>query len=98
MNELVLVVQVKIKTDCVPQLLAELEKNATAARETEPGCLQFDVIRDPDDPTRLMLYEVYADAAAFEAHQNSAHFKHYLAVGVPLLESRERRFYRRAMP
>jgi quinol monooxygenase YgiN len=94
MNELVLVVHVRIKADCVAQLMAELEKNASAAR-LEPGCRQFDVIRDRDDPTKLMLYEVYADEAAFEAHQQTAHFQHYLANALQYLESRERTFYRR---
>lgn len=98
MNELVLVVNVKIKPDCVPQLMAELEKNATAARETEPGCKQFDILRDKDDPTKLLLYEVYADEAAFEAHQQTPHFKHYLANALQYLESRERAFYRRVAP
>lgn len=97
MNELVLVVDVKIKPDCVPQLMAELEKNASAARG-EPGCRQFDVIRDKDDPTKLMLYEVYADEAAFEAHQQTPHFKYYLANALQYLESRERAFYRRVSP
>lgn len=97
MNELVLVVHVKIKADRVPQLLTELEKNASAARK-EPGCKQFDVIADKDDPTKLVLYEVYADEAAFEAHQQTPHFKAYLEHALPHLESRERTFYRRVTP
>jgi quinol monooxygenase YgiN len=39
---------------------------------------------------------VYADEAAFEAHQQTPHFKHYLAHAVPLLAARERTFMRRA--
>jgi autoinducer 2-degrading protein len=97
MNELVLVVDVKIKSDCIPQLMTELEKNASAARK-EPGCKQFDVIRDKDDPTKLVLYEVYADEAAFEAHQQTPHFKAYLANALQYLESRERTFYHRVTP
>ena len=40
----------------------------------EPDCQQFDVCRNPDAPGEVVLYEVYADAAAFEAHQKTEHF------------------------
>ena len=59
----------RIKAGQVDKLMKELLGNAKAARETEPGCLQFDVLVDPKDPAKLMLYEVYKDEAAFEAHQ-----------------------------
>jgi (4S)-4-hydroxy-5-phosphonooxypentane-2,3-dione isomerase len=36
----------------------------------EPGTLQFDVLRSRDDDTRVMVYEVYEDEAAFQAHWN----------------------------
>ena len=42
-----------------------------------------------------MLYEIYADEGAFEAHQQQAHFKKYVAEAVPLLASRERHFWKR---
>jgi (4S)-4-hydroxy-5-phosphonooxypentane-2,3-dione isomerase len=98
MKELVLAVSLKIKADCVEKFMAEVLKNGKAARETEPGCRQFDIVVDPDDPTKAMLYEVYADEAAFEAHQQTPHFKYYLANALQYLESRERTFYRRAAP
>ena len=98
MKELVLAVSLKIKPDCVDKFMAECLKNGKAARETEPGCKQFDIVVDTNDPTRAMLYEIYADEAAFEAHQQTPHFKHYLANALQYLESRERTFYRRAAP
>jgi len=98
MKELVLAVSLKIKPDCVEKFMAECLKNGKAARETEPGCRQFDIVVDATDPTKAMLYEVYADEAAFEAHQQTPHFKHYLANALQYLESRERTFYRRAAP
>jgi autoinducer 2-degrading protein len=91
-------VNCRIKAGQVDKLMKELLGNAKAARETEPGCLQFDVLVDPKDPAKLMLYEVYKDEAAFEAHQQAPHFKRYLEQGVPLLESRERTVYRRTAP
>jgi quinol monooxygenase YgiN len=40
------------------------------------------VLVDPKDRTVAMLYEVYLDDKAFEAHQQTPHFK-YLAEAAP---------------
>jgi quinol monooxygenase YgiN len=90
----VLEVKIRIKPEHVENFMAKLVENAKGAR-TEPGCRTFDVSVDPNDRTSVMLYEVYADEKAFEAHQAMPHFKKYLAEAVPLLASRERKFWRR---
>jgi quinol monooxygenase YgiN len=90
----VLEVKIRIKAESVDAFMAKLAENAKAAR-TEPGCRTFDVSVDPNDRTSVMLYEVYADEKAFQAHQETPHFKKYLAEAIPLLASRERRFWKR---
>lgn len=55
--------------------LAEAERVAALLPEhvrltrAEPGCLRFHVARAADDPTRFEVEELFADAAAFRAHQ-----------------------------
>ena len=44
-----------------------------------------------------MLYEIYNDEQAFEAHQQTPHFKKYVAEAVPLLASRERQVWKRRL-
>jgi quinol monooxygenase YgiN len=39
-----------------------------ARLKDEPGTLQFEVLLPKDDDTKVLSYEVYRDAAAFEAH------------------------------
>jgi quinol monooxygenase YgiN len=90
----VLAVQIRIKPENVEVFMKRLNENASAARK-EPGCRQFDVLVDPNDKTKVMLYEVYNDDSAFEAHQQTPHFKKYLAEAVPLLASRERSVWKR---
>lgn len=90
----VLAVQIRIKPENVDAFMKRLNENAAAARK-EPGCRQFDVLVDPNDKTKVMLYEVYNNDSAFEAHQQTPHFKKYLAEAVPLLASRERSVWRR---
>jgi|SRR5512145_325452 quinol monooxygenase YgiN len=70
----VLVVDFVVKPEHVEAFTAEIVKNARASRETEPGCRQFDVCVAPEDPAKIVLYEVYDDRAAFEAHLRTPHF------------------------
>ena len=90
----VLEVKIRIKPEQVENFMAKLAENAKGAR-AEPGCKTFDVSVDPNDKTSVMLYEVYADEKAFQAHQETPHFKKYLAEAIPLLAARERKFWRR---
>ena len=90
----VLVVNIKIKPENVERWMKMALENAREARK-EPGCRQFEVLVDPQDRTRVLLFEIYNDEKAFEAHQATPHFKKYLAEAVPLLASRERRFWKR---
>jgi (4S)-4-hydroxy-5-phosphonooxypentane-2,3-dione isomerase len=56
------------------RFLEAIQENAAASLRDEPGCVRFDVVQDNDDANHFMLYEVYADAAAFEAHRAAPHF------------------------
>jgi len=93
---LVLQVNIRIKAENVDAFMSKLIENGTAARG-EPGCQQFEVLVDPDDRTKVMLFEVYDDQKAFEVHQAGAAFKKYIAEAVPLLASRERQFWKKAL-
>ena len=98
MSEFVLMVNARIKPEAVDRFMPMALANAAATRSTEPGCRQFDVVVDPEDPTRIAYYEVYDSAEAFETHQQTAHFKNYLETAVPLLDSRARTIYSRVAP
>jgi autoinducer 2-degrading protein len=93
----VLSVDLRIKPENVESFTAKAIENAAASRK-EPGCRQFDVLVDPKDSTKILLYEVYADEKAFDAHQQTAHFKRYVTDAVPLLASRERHIWKRVAP
>jgi quinol monooxygenase YgiN len=75
------------------RVLAVLEQLAPASR-AEAGCLHYQPCRDRDDPSRFLIFEIYADEGAVQAHSESEHFRRLvLDEAVPLLESRERTFY-----
>lgn len=76
--------------DDVAQLLAEMTPSAVA----EPGCHKYIINRLVDDPNVFLLYEQYADEAAFAAHRENPDFQRII-IGkvVPLLTERGREIY-----
>lgn len=89
-----LVVKIKVKPEHVDVWMRMVREDQAGTRK-EPGCRHFDVLVDPSDRTSVLLYEVYDDEKAFEAHQQTPHFKKYLAEAVPLVASRERQVWKR---
>jgi quinol monooxygenase YgiN len=68
--------------------LARVHTQAADSLANEEGCHRFDVCIDPRQPERVFLYEVYTDAAAFEGHLATAHFKAFDAEAGPMLRSK----------
>ena len=85
---LALVVEFRIAAAHIAAFEREILENARASRETEPGCRQFDVCRDPADPAAFFLYELYDDEAAIQAHLRTAHYRHMDEVSAGWVESK----------
>ena len=81
---LVQVVYLEVQPEKLETFLAEARANAQASR-AEAGVTQFDLLQQSDSPLRFMLYEVYRDEAALEAHRHTPHFQRWVEQGVPLL-------------
>ncbi len=78
------------KADEVARALDQLR----AASANEPGLLEYRVHRDTDDPNAFFLFEVYEDAAAYDQHLASAHFREWgFGYAIPRLDERRREFY-----
>ena len=60
--------------------LRTLLLGAAPSCRSEPGCLRWDVWRDPAEPGRFVLDELYRDHPAVAAHRETTHFKHYFAL------------------
>jgi quinol monooxygenase YgiN len=73
------------------EAVADILRRMADAVKSEPGTLLFWPHRSPSDDRVFFLYELFADDAAFAAHQQTEHFK-TLVVGeaLPKLERRER--------
>ena len=70
----VIVAPIQIKEGHKAEFIEAMLGDARGSVNDEPGCLRFDVIQDGAEPNRIWLYEVYVDAAAFQAHTQTPHF------------------------
>ena len=77
-------VDVAVVADQVDAFLVATRRNAAASRQ-EPGVLRFDVVQDRDDPTHVMLVEVYADEDAPAAHKRTSHYATWRDTVAPMM-------------
>ena len=69
----VTLVHVRIKPDRVDDFIRAIGENHAGSVQ-EPGNRRFDVLQDPKDPTRFLLYEAYDTAEQAAAHKETAHY------------------------
>ncbi|MGY1836112.1 putative quinol monooxygenase [Blastococcus sp. SYSU DS0510] len=80
-----LVVQMQVRPGKREEFLAGMAANAEASVRDEPGCLRFDVCAVEGDEHRFLLYELYTDAGAFEAHKRAPHFAQWRVIAGEVL-------------
>jgi quinol monooxygenase YgiN len=85
-----LFVTLEVRPALRENLLAAITAQAAASLEREPGCRRFDVCVDTADPNRLLLYEVYEDEGALDAHGGTPHFALWQAAADECVERIER--------
>lgn len=71
---LIVLVQVRVKSESVEEFRSATEMNARASRK-EAGIARFDVWQELDDPTRFVLIEAYRNEQAAAAHKETEHYK-----------------------
>ena len=76
---LVLLVQIKVKPECVEGFKRATVDNATNSRK-ELGVARFDFCQGAEDPTRFIIYEAYRAADDHAKHREAAHYKRWKAA------------------
>ena len=85
---LAILVEFTIKPGSIARFRELILANARRSLADEPGCRRFDVLSPPDEPGRVVLYEIYDDAAAFEVHVGTPHYQTFAAAAEPMIVSR----------
>lgn len=93
---LTVLVTFRARAEDVDEVVAEIIRNSRDST-SEPGCDEFLVLRDADDPLEFALYERYRDDVAFhQEHMGTGHYARWKAVAERCLEpgSQRRREWR----
>lgn len=85
MTPFVIVVEFKIHHGQMAAFRKLMDENARASCRDEPGCRRFDVLTSAKDPDHILLYEIYDDRAAFDAHVKTRHFAVFNTESAPLI-------------
>lgn len=56
------------------------------ATKKEPGCVSYELNRDPDRPTTYVMYEQFRSVAAIETHIRAKHTETLLKTVVPMCQ------------
>ena len=81
MTRLAIIVDIRVKPGAIAEFARLISENAAASLEREPGCEKFDIlVPEGGVGGQFLLYEIYANAAAFEAHLGSDHYKRFDAA------------------
>lgn len=88
MSRFAIIVDFSLEKGSLDRFHTRVLKNAEKSVELEAGCHRFDVLIPDGEPDRVVLYEIYEDAAAFEAHKKTPHFQEFDATTRDLVRGR----------
>ena len=89
MSGYVVVAQFEVKAGQLSAMVDAAKIDAAASVANEPGCRRFDVLVPRDGAERVVLYEIYDDEAAFQAHLETPHLKAFRDAIGPLVRDRQ---------
>lgn len=69
----VTLVHVHVKSENVDDFIEATRLNHESSIQ-ESGNLRFDILQNPDDPCRFILYEAYTSANDAASHKETAHY------------------------
>ena len=91
----VVIVEFTVRQGFADAFRERVRQQAQDSLQREADCHVFDVCIDPQRAGFVLLYEVYSDAAAFDAHLASSHFRDFdAAVGAWVEDKQVTRFER----
>jgi quinol monooxygenase YgiN len=89
MSRLVILVDFRVRPADHDRFSRLITENAAESVRNEPGCRQFDVlVPEGGAGGQFILYEIYDDQAAFDAHLRSDHFKKFDAATTGMITER----------
>lgn len=84
---LVRIAELEIDPAQLENYKAFLKEEIETSIRVEPGVLTLYAVAEKEHPTRIRMFEIYADEAAYKAHLETPHFKKYKTATQPMVKS-----------
>ena len=91
-------VDFEIEPARLDEFMPIMRRNAAASLANEAGCHQFDITQNPQTPSKIFLYGLYDDTAAFELHKQSDHYLEFNAACDGMIVAKSVRLLARIEP
>ena len=88
-NQVVRIAKLQIDPAQLDNYKAALKEHAETAVRVEPGVLTLYAVAEKNNPTHITVFEIYANAEAYQAHLQTAHFKKYKSTTKDMVKSLE---------
>ena len=88
-NQVVRLAKLQIDTAQVENFRAALKEGIETAVRVEPGVLTLYAVYERNNPTRVTVFEIYANEQAYKSHLETTHFKKYKSTTKEMVRSLE---------
>ena len=82
------VAKLKVKAGQEDALIAGMRKMIAHVKANEPNTRTYVLYRSSKDPSQFLVYEVYADQAAFAAHGSSEPMQEFFRLAGGIVDGR----------
>jgi quinol monooxygenase YgiN len=88
-NRVVRIAKLTIDSAQLESYKAMLKEEIETSVRVEPGVLGLNAVYEKNNPTHVMILEIYANVDAYKAHLETAHFKKYKSGTKDMVKSLE---------
>jgi quinol monooxygenase YgiN len=88
-NQVIHLAKLRIDSSQLKPYLAKLKEEIETSVRIEPGVLTLYATSEKNNPTHIIVFEIYANAEAYKAHMESPHFKKYKSTTKEMVKSLE---------
>jgi len=81
------VAEIEIDPTQIEPYRAAAKEQIEAAVRLEPGVLALYSVADKENPSRVWVFEMYADVDAYKSHLETAHFQKYKTITQDMVKS-----------
>ena len=79
MAHLTIVARIEARKECINLVKSELLKLIAPTRK-EPGCIQYDLHQDNENPAVFLFFETWESRELWQQHMGSTHLAEYVTA------------------